>query len=249
MIKLFLRVVTTIAVTFCLLFSTCFANDQNTNNYYERGISLASHLKSQNIGDQKFSLKYVYDGLKNKLENKPTKKFTDEEKNKTSLVIGYITGQNHLKDGTLFAFKPKNLKYDPTIVLKGILDHYTNIKPQYELIPRNILLEAGQNKPDNISDSAYCYNLGYSIFEIPKNYLKSNFIDESAFLDGMKAGLHNEKLSLSEKDIDEVSYIMGYLLYTNDNKNLKNMTDKNSFLKGFHSEIHNNVSKEPSSDL
>ncbi|AIT10309.1 hypothetical protein LO80_06545 [Candidatus Francisella endociliophora] len=140
----------------------------------------------------------------------------------------------------MFTFKSEKIKYDPTAVLKGIVDHYRNHNPQYKIIPKNNLINPSKSKSIELSDSEYCYNLGYSIFEIPKNYLDSNFIDEDAFIDGLTAGLNNKKLNLSSNELNETSYIMGCLLYEPEFFNFKNISDKNNFLKGFYDESQTN---------
>ncbi|WP_173405536.1 hypothetical protein [Francisella philomiragia] len=49
----------------------------------------------------------------------------------------------------------------------------------------------------------------------------------------MKAGLNNQRYSLSKQQVAEFSYIMG-AFYSN---NLESEQDKNAFLEGFESEL------------
>ncbi|MDE5031919.1 hypothetical protein NAI34_09860, partial [Francisella tularensis subsp. holarctica] len=65
----------------------------------------------------------------------------------------------------------------------------------------------------------------------------SSIIVKHEFIKGMKAGLEGQRYKLSTQQVDEISYIIGTLLYSSEYNVLKNTNAKNQFLAGFYSKI------------
>lgn len=210
----------------------------NSQNYYNNAVNFAKELKDKNIcgTDEKYSLEDFYKGLKDKINNQDNFLLKKHDNKKISFSIGYKTGMSSLKKGSLFSPNPTKL-YNPRIVLTGISDHYSNTTPKFKLIEstrlREILNSDSQILPKDISADQFNYSLGFNLFEIPKNYSSSNIVNKKSFIEGMKAGLNNEKYNLSKQQVAEFSYIMG-AFYSN---NLEGEQDKNAFLEGFKSEL------------
>lgn len=244
-----IRFLTIIVIVLSLLVSSlgiCSQTNTQTTSYYDKGAAVAAKFKQQTISGtkQKYSLAEIYNGINDKISNNSENLATkDIDKNKISFCMGYITGANSFKKGSLFSPKPENIHYNPQTVLQGVYDHYHQLKPQYELIAKdrlNQLLSSNpKSLPQQITNTQYSYSLGYNFFEIPNNCSASNIIDKEEFIKGMKAGLEGQKYKLSAQQVAEISYIIGTLLYSSEYSVLKNNIAKKQFLAGFYSKLEN----------
>ncbi|QWU99367.1 hypothetical protein [Francisella salimarina] len=217
----------------------------SSQNYFNNAVSLAKELKDKNIcgTDKKYSLEGFYKGLRDRINNQDSISLKDYDTEKVSFSMGYRTGESSLKKGFLFTPKPKSDLYNPQAVIAGISDHYNSAKPKFKLIEntklREILKSNTQALPKDISKDQFSYSLGFNLFKIPKNHNPST-LDEKSFISGMKAGLNNKKYTLSKQQVAEFSYIMGAFYSTN----LENQQDKDSFLKGFESQLPKNIQNQ-----
>ena len=232
-------------ISVALLLFSC--SDKNTNDSqniidpYQGGKMTASGLQEVPINgtDQHWNIQAAYQGLSDKMAGKELTIFPEATMKKVSFALGYMTGESSLKTGVMFRPQLQNDKYNPKIVMQGILDQYHKKEPEYTLLTDSDFdaIKKTEALPENISNAQFSYSLGYTKFGVPEEFENLNKVE---FVHGMDISLTNKQEKYTDEQIKAISYTMGAFIYNPDNNSFKDQQEKDKFLEGFKSIVDDN---------